>query len=322
MPQLGESDGARRRGDALTIAQLRAIVAVGQVGSFTEAARILGISQSAVSRAVASVEESLGKNLVRRTTRVVKLTRSGETFTRRAVKILAELDTATDAVSRPEDMIERRLSVACSVSVANAYMPALLTAFKETHPGVVVELLECLHDEIENSVAAGRSELGITNVGNLHPTLDYRQLWSERYHVCVPRSNELAQRSFVELSELTEYDFIGFPDQNHGRSWLDSMLAAAGLIHSPRLQVSQYSTAFRLVEAGHGLLILPSCAASGAPSSLAFPFLGDGSISRTLGAIWHRGQGPTDLGEAFVETLLDVHTRMGSALEEPSSHEA
>lgn len=315
MTAVGSFEEGRRPGDGLTIAQLRAIVAVGRLGSFTAASRILGISQSAVSRAVASVEESLGRTLVHRTTRVVELTRSGEAFTRQAVKILAELDTATDALLESDDESAGRVSVACSVSVAHAYMPQVLTKFQAAHPGVVVDLLETLHDDIETSVAAGRSDLGITNIGNLHPTLGYKPLWSERYHVCVPRTNQLSTQAVVQFSELADYEFISFPDQVHGRSWLDSVLAASGLMHSPRLRVTQYSTAFRLVEAGHGLLILPTCASYESPATVAFPYLGDDSMRRTLGVIWQRGQSLSELAEALVKTLLEVHVEHAGQLQ-------
>jgi DNA-binding transcriptional LysR family regulator len=95
---------------------LQAFVAVVEAGSFTAAADRLNAAKSAVSRRVSALEERLGVQLLRRTTRVLNLTETGSSFYEHSARILADLDEAEAAVQQEHGELKGMLRVALPLS--------------------------------------------------------------------------------------------------------------------------------------------------------------------------------------------------------------
>lgn len=295
--------------DNISFAQLRAVVAVGRVGSFTRAGDILRISQSAVSKAVASVEETLGVTLLNRTTRTVHLTRAGEEFVRGATRVLAEMEAASDAVKDANKRSPKSFTVSCSVSVAGAYLARALDMFESRDEKIGIQCHEEMQYGIENRVVSGHASIGICNLLDVHPSLSTRVLWTERYHLCVPRHHRLARQSFVRFDQVYDEEFISIA--NPVRPDLDPLLAATGQVRTPRITVTQYTTAFRLIEAGRGLAMIPCAATMYTPPTLACPVLGDESLRRVIGVIWSRGTKVPAIAENFLDDVLRARIEVG-----------
>lgn len=292
--------------DAITLAQLRAIVAVGRMGSFTQAGKVLGISQSAVSRVVANLENELGAVLLDRTTRRVALTKSGEVLVRHATDVLAKMDLAAEAVREVEDSAVSTLSFACAASIGTSYLAQTLRRFEERYPDVQITCYERGHPFIETAVASGEADFGVINIAELHPSLESRALWTERYHLCLRRDHPLAGHDIVNINEIQDDIFVTLPAQLGQYIAGDLVKAAKGRAHVPRLRVDQHLTAFRLVEAGQGVLILPASSVVDLPDTLAAPALGGESLNRVVGAIWRRGAALSMHAEEFIKDLIAV----------------
>jgi DNA-binding transcriptional LysR family regulator len=98
--------------------ELQAFVAVVETGSFTAAAERLDTAKSAVSRRVSALEERLGVQLIRRTTRKLNLTDTGQSFYEHSARILADLDEAESAVLQQHGELRGTLRVALPMSFA------------------------------------------------------------------------------------------------------------------------------------------------------------------------------------------------------------
>jgi len=119
---------------------LKTFVRVVEAGTLTAAAERLGVAKSAVSRRLAELEERLGAQLLRRTTRRLNLTDSGWAFYERAVRILADLDEAEAAVSQAHGTLRGRLRVAAPLSFGLRHLGPAITDFMHLHPEVVFDL--------------------------------------------------------------------------------------------------------------------------------------------------------------------------------------
>jgi DNA-binding transcriptional LysR family regulator len=128
----------------LGLRELRAVLAVAELGSFRRAAAELGYTQSALSHQVSALEAALGWPLFRRPggRAQVRLTPAGEAVCRRARRVLTEVE----AVAADAELAERgesvRVRVGVSQTTAAEIMPAALRAFRDEHPGVEVVLSE------------------------------------------------------------------------------------------------------------------------------------------------------------------------------------
>jgi DNA-binding transcriptional LysR family regulator len=119
---------------------LEAFVAVVEAGSITHAADRLGIAKSAVSRRLAALEERLGVELIRRTTRRLNLTDTGQSFYEQSSRILADLEEAESAAAQAHGELRGRLRVALPLSFGLKHMAGPISEFSRRHPKVTFDL--------------------------------------------------------------------------------------------------------------------------------------------------------------------------------------
>jgi DNA-binding transcriptional LysR family regulator len=145
----------------LELRHLRAFVTVVEAGGHTKAARSLGVSQSTVSETLMSLERTLGTELFRKGARGVALTRSGEALLPHARRILALTSDLVAGLAGVTSEVKATLAVAAVESVSTYVLPPRLAALREKWPGVRVEVATAVCAEIRESVASGRSDLGL-----------------------------------------------------------------------------------------------------------------------------------------------------------------
>jgi len=140
---------------------LQAFVSVVESGSFTAAADRLHADKSAISRRVSSLEEHLGVQLMRRTTRSLNLTDTGRSFYERSARILADLEEAESAVAQEHGELSGRLRVALPLSFGVLHMGPPIDEFSRMHPRVQFDLdlndrhVDLVQDDIDVAIRIG-----------------------------------------------------------------------------------------------------------------------------------------------------------------------
>ncbi len=145
--------------------ELRAVLAVAELGSFRRAAAELGYTQSALSHQVAALEAALGWPLFHRPggRAQVRLTPAGEAVCRRARRALSEVEAAAADAEQAERGESVRVRVGVSQTTAAEIMPAALRAFRDDHPGVEVVLSETDDSEgVRDSLRRGDLDLAFS----------------------------------------------------------------------------------------------------------------------------------------------------------------
>ena len=125
----------------LHLTRVSVFVKVVQEGGFSAASRALGLPKSSVSRAVALLEQELGAQLLRRSTRSIALTDAGAAFYGRASHGLAAIDEAREAVVELETEVRGTVRITAAVDAGVWLLSSLLAGFIERHPGVVVDVV-------------------------------------------------------------------------------------------------------------------------------------------------------------------------------------
>jgi DNA-binding transcriptional LysR family regulator len=121
-------------------ADIEALVAVVESGSFSAAADRMGIAKSALSRRIALLEKRLDARLLNRTTRQLSLTDAGRAFYDRAVRLLHDLEEAEQEVSSEHATLSGKLKVAAPLSFGLMHLKSVVNAFLRDHEGVHIEL--------------------------------------------------------------------------------------------------------------------------------------------------------------------------------------
>ena len=164
---------------------MQTFVAVVEAGSFTAAAARLDTAKSAVSRRVSALEERLGVQLLRRTTRRLNLTDSGQSFYERSARILADLDEAESALAQEHGELHGTLKVALPLSFGLRHMCEPVAEFSRRHPRVEFDL--DFNDRRVDLVEEG-ADLAI-RIGHLaDSSLIAKRLFEVRTVVCGSRA--------------------------------------------------------------------------------------------------------------------------------------
>ncbi|WP_435225086.1 LysR family transcriptional regulator [Streptomyces sp. Tue6028] len=281
---------------------LRTYVTVARLASFSEAARELGYTQSAVSQHIAALEQDLGAPLLTR--RPVAPTAAGERLLEHAGPLLLRLDAARADVARMAAAPAHGLTLAVAVTALGPRVVAALPA-----AGVTLRVLA--RDEVPAAVATGGADLGL--VGGLAAPSDPLRLpdvapltihgaGEEPVCVLLPASHPLARRAGLRLGDLVDARWLDAPGAGLPLAHLRAAHGGAGFRPALRYEGTDLRALTALAAAGHGLVLLPRTAAVGVPGTAAVPLVAPRLVHRT--ELVHAGS-PRGAAAAMVDKLLE-----------------
>jgi DNA-binding transcriptional LysR family regulator len=239
--------------------QLRALVAIARLGSFTRAAQALHLSQPALTVQIHQLEDALGVRLVDRNTRSVRLTHLGEQLVPVVERALADIDKAIAGTRLTPESIGL-VTVAALPSLCANIMPPAIAAFNARHPGIAIRLRETTAARLANTVLEEYVEFGIGILERPVSKLQATPFMTDRLVVVCPANHPLAHRDKVILGELAAYPIIALDSLSTARHMLESALHASGHASAPAHEVSFISTAIGMVRAGLGITVMSSSA--------------------------------------------------------------
>ncbi|MFJ2815935.1 LysR family transcriptional regulator [Streptomyces sp. NPDC091279] len=260
---------------------LRTYVTVAHLASFSEAARALGYTQSAVSQHIAALEQDLGTPLLTR--RPVAPTAAGERLLEHAGPLLLRLDAARADVARIAAAPAPGLTLAAAPT---ALSPGALAALPRT--GATLRVLA--RDEIPAAVATGAADLGLVD-GLAAPTdplrlpdvapLTTHGVAEDAVRVLLPTAHPLAGRRGLRLGDLADARWLDAPDAGLPLAQLRAANGGHGFRTALRCTGTDVRTLTALAAAGHGLTLLPAPAAEGVPGTVAVPLTHPRLVHRT-----------------------------------------
>ncbi|MFI9804405.1 LysR family transcriptional regulator [Streptomyces sp. NPDC052301] len=260
---------------------LRTYVTVARLASFSEAARELGYTQSAVSQHIAALEQDLGAPLLTR--RPVAPTAAGERLLEHAGPLLLRLDAARADVVRLAAAPRQGLTLA---TTPTALGPAVLGAL----PPAGVTLRVLTREEVPAAVAAGTADLGLVD-GLAAPSdplrlpdvapLTTHGVAEEPVSVLLPTGHPLAGRPGLRLDDLRDARWLDAPDAALPLAQLRAATGGGAFRAALRYDGTDVRTLTALAAAGHGLTLLPGSAARDVPGAVAVPLTAPRVIHRT-----------------------------------------
>lgn len=244
----------------VTLRQLRAFVAVAQLGGFTPAAQRLHLTQSALSVLVRELERELGIRLFDRTTRSVRLTDAGRELHASAEKMLADLE---HAVANSRGLAEERrgrVAVAATPLMSSTLLPRIIASYQAAHPGVTVVLKDAVASQIRRHVQDGEADFGIGTFLAPEPGFATEPLMVDTLLLACPRRHPLAGKPRVRWRDLAGHPFIALVRDNAVGELVRDCLKEAGTQVHVAHEVAFLTTVLGMVEAGLGISVLPSYA--------------------------------------------------------------
>lgn len=286
------------------LSDLHAFISVAELGSFSEAADRLNLSQSALTRRIQKLEDTLGVTLLQRSTRRVELTTVGRSFLPKARDVLSGLDAALLSIGEIAERRSGQVSIACVPTAAYYFLPAVIKAFNVWYPKIRIRIIDEGATAVLQSVINGDAELGLNLLGAQEPEVTFEPLLEDPFVLACREDHPLAQRQAVRWGELVDFPFVTVSKQSGNRLILDLGLANQELRPKWFYEVQHLSMSLGLVEAGLGVAALPRLAMprDNHPVLVSRPLI-DPVLTRTMGIILRRGAKLSPAAQKFYELL-------------------
>jgi DNA-binding transcriptional LysR family regulator len=249
----------------VTEAQLKVLLAVADTGGFSLASQQLAMSQPSVSRAVASLEEELGVQLLSRRRGAVSLTNVGVHIAMHARGVLAHSEAIRQEAGQVTGNYAGRLRIGSLPSLSAELISPILARFHERHPGAEVELFEAPDEDVLHWVRSRNVDVGL--VARIPTDLEVTHLRDTELLAVLPAAHPAAGVQAVPLAALDQEPFV-LPRNGFERV-VAELFAAEGHALRIEFEVSETSSAVAIVAAGLGVTVVPDLVLDEVPPSTA-----------------------------------------------------
>jgi len=279
---------------------LKAFITVAELGSFSEAADSLYLTQSAISKRIALLEQQIGKRLFDRIARQVSLTEAGNELLPRARRILQEYENALQAINDLSGEASGTLRLAISHHLGLHRLPPILKQFAQQYPNVTLDIEFMDSEKAYEQVLHGESEVAVITLAlDSHHNINSKKIWNDPLRFICAQDHPLAKLKKPALKDLAEYPII-LPGLNTytGRI-IQNLFQKEGIPLKAPMSTNYLETISTMVEIGLGWSVLPETLVR---DLHVMPFE-QISIERELGYIHHTKRSLSNAAVAFLGLL-------------------
>jgi DNA-binding transcriptional LysR family regulator len=214
----------------MTLDQLRIFLEVAERGHVTRAAEALGMSQSATSAAIATLEASYQIKLFDRVGRGIQLTETGRKFLREARAVLDRAAMARSVLNDLAGFPASPVAIAASQTIATYWLPRRLATFRTTNPRVRLNVVIRNTHEVESAVVDGEVSIGLVEGATQHPALIRRQIDQDQIVLVVASEQPPLPVNARGRLDLRAINWVIREAGSGTRSLLEELAAREGLL--------------------------------------------------------------------------------------------
>ncbi|QDA36798.1 LysR family transcriptional regulator (plasmid) [Paracoccus liaowanqingii] len=248
------TDRDRRAG--ISLRELEVLQALVASGTAISAARKLDISQSAVSRRLAQLEERLGFKLFLRANGRLVPTVEALSLSEQLAPVLETLARLVHRADQPGTAQVGALSIVAPPTIAHRFLPSRIATFKRANPGCQITFDVLASDSLLTGIAEGRFDIGMTDSTIAHEGIT-SELLLETQAICVlPAGHHLASFDVIRPEDLQDESFIALSRRHSSRAAIDRMFDRAGVTLKVVLEASTNVSVIQFVREGLGISLL------------------------------------------------------------------
>lgn len=291
----------------MDIASLQAFVAVAHAASFSGAAQQLHLTQPAVSKRIAALEQALGTALFDRLGRQILLTEAGRALLVRAERILAEVEDSRRAIRNLAGEVAGRFSLGTSHHVGLHRLPPFLRTYSRRFPAVELDLHFLGSEAVCQAVVHGELELGVVTLPLApSPHLALLPLWRDPLSIVVATDHPLARHRTLHPADLAVHPAVLPEPGTTTRDILEAALEKHRVELRAGSSTNYLETIRMMVEIGLGWGLLPDSMLDATLRPLKVKGL---RLERTLGIVRHIERTSSNAALKMIELLHSAKER-------------
>ncbi len=241
----------------MQIESLRVFCDLAESRSFTSAARINQITQSAVSQQISSLERHFDTLLIERSKKMFRLTKEGQLLYNHSKEIINSFEALTSRMQSLQNVVSGNIRVSTIYSIGLHTLPPFLKKFLKKFPTVNVHVEYSHADKILEDVLGNVVDLGLVAYPGKDNKLNIIPLMEESLVLICEPWHPLAKRGQIKLADIAGENLVGFHIDIPTRRGIDRVLREKKIAVNPVMEFDNIETVKRAVEIGTGVAIVP-----------------------------------------------------------------
>lgn len=291
----------------MQIESLKVFCDLAETESFTKAAQINHVTQSAVSQQISSLERQFKSLLIERSKKKFRLTREGQVLYEYSKQIIQTYDSLHSRLQEIKDIISGTIRVATIYSIGLHDLPPYMKKFLKTYPTVHVHVEYRRANQVYEDVLGNVVDLGLVAFPSKDIKLEIVPLRRDNMVLICHPQHALAKLKTVKLAAITGQKFIAFEPDIPTRKAIDRILKDNNVTVHPVMEFDNIETVKRAVEIDAGISIVPqgTIAQEIAKQTLAAAQFEDAQFFRQLAAIYKKNKVLSPAMKQFLAILKE-----------------
>ena len=291
----------------MQIESLKVFCDLAETESFTKAAQINQVTQSAVSQQISSLERQFKSLLIERSKKKFRLTREGQVLYDYSKQIIQTYDSLHSKLQEIKDIISGTIRLATIYSIGLHDLPPYIKKFLKSYPTVNVHVEYRRSNQVYEDVLGNVVDMGLVAYPNKDNKLEIVNLRKDRLVMICHPQNPLAKSRSLKLGDIAGQKFIGFEPDIPTRKAIDKILKDHGITVQNVMEFDNIETVKRAVEIDAGISIVPQGTVVQEISKQTLAAIGfdDGEFFRPLAAIYKRNKVLSPAMKQFLAILKE-----------------
>lgn len=296
----------------LDLIELETFIAVVDLGSFSQAALRMHVSQPSVTARVQRLEERLGLKLLHRTTRKIEPTKDGLKLHEQSKHALSGLQKLVKEFDAMANRGGHRIVIAATPMIAATALPTILHGYKKKYIDVHIQLLDLQYREVIDKVQAGEADLAVIAFDGDSNKLHFQALADEELLLVVPTDHPLATFKEVMLEKVLKYPLLILDRYTSLIHLIEEEGKKRNMPIKSLSEATQLNTLLGMLDAGNGITFLPkSMAQANAKYTRPTLRVTDVTLTRRYGIVVPKNAELSSAAQSFITYL---HKEYGKTL--------
>jgi LysR family transcriptional regulator, transcriptional activator of the cysJI operon len=292
----------------MQVESLKMFCDLAETESFTKAAQISNVTQSAVSQQISSLERAFKSLLIERSKKKFRLTREGQVLYDYSKQIIQTYESLNSKLQELKDIISGTIRVATIYSIGLHDLPAYVKKFMKSYPTVNIHVEYRRANQVYDDVLSNGVDLGLVAYPAKDPKIEIIALRKEPLVLVCHPQHPFAKLKTVKLKALAGQKIIGFEPDIPTRKALDKILKEHGVEVKHVMEFDNVETVKRAVEIDAGVSIVPQGTVTQeiAKQTLVAVPIDDGDFYRPLAAIYKKNKVLSPAMKQFLTILKET----------------
>lgn len=280
---------------------LLSFISINEEQSFTKAAEKLHITQPALSKRIARLEEQFGSNLLDRSHKQIRLSEAGKIFQQHAYKLINSINNCETEINNLQNTVSGSLRLGVSHHIGLHRLPQHLQKFTEIYPDVQLKISFVDSEKAYEMISKNELEVALATLSpNDNPSITSINIWDDPLAFVCNKQHPLRYKQRIKYADLCAHPAVLPSEDTYTGQLVQRRLLQSNCSLEHLIETNYLETIKMMTSIGIGWSVLPTSMLSNELTELPLP--GD-SLHRKLGVIHSKNMILSNVSKAFIDIL-------------------